>query len=112
MTKDTILESKHDEDKKARTTFVVGGCFLLLIANGLSNFNHSVAIIFSILLYIAGLGLVLWGCYTWAKLKNRHWAHMFWGLLAPIGFIILWRLKNKSEILIEHESPLPSTSHN
>jgi len=96
MAKDTTPEAKLAEDKKARTSFVVGGCFILLIARGLSNFNHLVAIIFSILLYIAGLGLVLWGCHIWAKMKNRHWAHMFWGILAPIGYIVLWRLKDKS----------------
>ncbi len=48
------------------------------------------------LLAIAAIVLVLIGCYQWTKLKNRHWAFMFWGLLAPIGLLGIALLRDKS----------------
>jgi len=47
-------------------------------------------------LQIAGLVLVLIGCYRWTKEKDRHWAFMFWGLLAPIGLLGIALLRNKT----------------
>ena len=47
------------------------------------------------LLLWLGLGLAVYGCYLWAKLKGRHWAWMFFGLLTPIGLIFLYKLRVK-----------------
>ena len=43
-----------------------------------------------------GVGIVLWGCYIWTRLKNRHWAFMFCGILAPIGLLGISLLKDKT----------------
>ena len=48
--------------------------------------------------YAVALGLTFWGCYLWTRLKNRHWAFMFWGLLTPAGLIGIWKLKDRSLI--------------
>ena len=47
-------------------------------------------------LYIWAIVFILTGCYIWTRLKNRHWAWMFFGLVAPIGLIPLWKMKDKS----------------
>lgn len=44
---------------------------------------------------IIGTVIVLAGCYFWLKWKNRHWAFMFWGILAPIGLLGISLLKSK-----------------
>ena len=49
-----------------------------------------------IALLVVGVVVVLLGCYLWATKKNRHWAFMFWGLLAPIGFLGIALLKNRA----------------
>ena len=46
--------------------------------------------------FSAGLGLIVWGCYVWARLKGRHWAWMLFGLLAPIGLLALALLHDKN----------------
>ena len=48
-------------------------------------------------LFAVGIILTLYGSYCWAKYKGRHWAYMFWGILAPIGLIALALLKPKEE---------------
>ena len=40
--------------------------------------------------------MTLAGCYIWAKLKNRHWAFLFWGILSPIGLLGISLLHDKS----------------
>lgn len=49
------------------------------------------------LLWAAGVGLTLWGCFLWTRLKKRHWAWLFLGLLTPIGLIPLALIKDKSK---------------
>ena len=39
----------------------------------------------------------VYGCYLWARLKDRHWIWMVFGLLAPAGFLALALLKNKRQ---------------
>jgi len=53
---------------------------------------------------IVAFVLVLWGCYWWATGKGRNWAFMFWGLLAPIGFLGISLLRNKN-VLVQDVSP-------
>jgi hypothetical protein len=50
----------------------------------------------SLAMFLIGLGLVLWGCYLWAKVKGRNWAWMLFGLLAPIGLVVLLILPAKN----------------
>lgn len=45
---------------------------------------------------IIGIILILTGCYLWTKMKNRHWAFMFWGLLTPIGLLGISLLRDKT----------------
>ena len=46
-------------------------------------------------LLAVGMGLTVYGCYLWAKLKGRGWAWMLFGLLSPIGLLVLAVLKQK-----------------
>ena len=49
-------------------------------------------------LLLLGLGLTVYGCYLWAKLKGRRWTWMFFGLLSPIGLIALAVLKPRQQV--------------
>ena len=86
-------QAKKGADKGNRTGFVWTGIILCLIARALS----SVPVV-SIFVWIVGVSFLLTGCYVWTRLKNRCWAFMFWGLLAPIGLLGLCCLRDKSEI--------------
>lgn len=50
----------------------------------------------SLAMFVAGLGLVLWGSYLWAKLKGRSGAWMLLGFFAPAGLVGLLILPVKS----------------
>ncbi|HEY94525.1 MAG TPA: hypothetical protein G4O15_06255 [Dehalococcoidia bacterium] len=51
---------------------------------------------FGIALALIGAAAAVVGCIFWAQAKKRHWAHGFWGLLAPIGFIGVGALEDRS----------------
>lgn len=53
--------------------------------------------IISLIVIIIALGITLYGCFLWTQWKNRHWAFMFWGLLAPIGLLGISLLKDKED---------------
>ena len=72
----------------SRTALIVIGLIISFISN-LSGWWF---------LTIIALILILIGCYQWTRLKNRHWAFMFWGILAPIGLLGISLLKDKSEV--------------
>ena len=55
-------------------------------------------------LYILAVAFTMTGCYIWTKLKNRHWAFTFWGLLTPIGLLGISLLKNKSSVISDVET--------
>lgn len=46
--------------------------------------------------YTIGLVLAVVGCVLWAQRKKRHWLFGFWGLLAPIGFLGVSLLRDRS----------------
>ena len=48
-------------------------------------------------LFILAVAFTMTGCYIWTKLKKRHWAFMFWGILTPIGLLGISSLKNKNQ---------------
>lgn len=50
----------------------------------------------NIITLLVGLAMTLTGCYMWTKIKNRHWAFMFWGVLTPIGLLGISLLQDKS----------------
>jgi hypothetical protein len=37
------------------------------------------------------------GCDLWAHDKNRSWVFALWGLAAPIGYLVMASLKDKSK---------------
>lgn len=75
-----------------RTTFVWLGWLTAVIG----NFILPYPAIFITL--IAGLGMSVYGCYLWTKLKSRHSAFALWGILSPIGLLGVSLLKDKSEV--------------
>jgi len=50
---------------------------------------------------IVGIGISILGCAIWAQNKNRHWVFAIWGLFAPIGFLGIALLKDKTRIKVE-----------
>ena len=36
------------------------------------------------------------GCELWAHEKNRSWLFALWGLVAPIGYLVMASLKDKT----------------
>lgn len=45
---------------------------------------------------IIGLVITIIGCVLWVQRKHRHVAFALWGLLAPIGFLGIALLKDKT----------------
>jgi len=84
-----------------RTMLIVVGSIMAYAANFIPN----------IFLFIIGMGLLLWGCYLWTRLKNRHLAFMLWGLLSPIGLLGISLLADKSweEVARKPGEPTEST---
>ena len=58
--------------------FVIGGAFNIMIMS------------------ILGIVLIIGGCCLWVKDKNRFSLWALWGLIPPIGFIILGLLEDRS----------------
>ena len=40
--------------------------------------------------------IAITGCDLWAHDKNRSWWFALWGLVAPIGYLVMASLKDKS----------------
>jgi hypothetical protein len=49
-----------------------------------------------IILAAISLVMIVWGSYLWVKMKNRSKWFILFGVLAPIGYIGLMLLKDKS----------------
>ena len=45
---------------------------------------------------IIGGIIAIIGCNLWARDKNRSWLFALWGLAAPIGYLAMASLKDKS----------------
>jgi cyanate permease len=45
---------------------------------------------------VVGIVAALIGCYLWTRDKNRAWGFALLGLLAPIGYLGIMFLKDKS----------------
>ena len=85
-------------DKETRTGAIWGGLIIALISRAIIQMaNNPIALIIGVALMIFAMVLLLGGCYFWTRLKNRHWAFMFWGLLSPIGLLGVSLLKDKTE---------------
>jgi len=85
-----------------RVGFCVAGVILLWIANIMFEMGFAIdevnltlydAVAFP--LYGVGVWLVVHGSYLWAKEKARSGWWSLAGLIAPFGYIILWKLKDK-----------------
>jgi uncharacterized membrane protein YfcA len=77
--------------RRVRTALVIGGTVV-----GYASFLFTRDAVINSMLAVALLTSVF-GCYLWAKLKNRHWMWMVFGLLAPVGFLMLAFLSDKSQ---------------
>ncbi len=80
--------SRKDSYRQARNCLVWSG----LICMGVTR---ALPLAFSIIISILGVGLVLSGCWYWAKYKGKSGWWAMWGLLAPIGFIALSNIKDE-----------------
>ena len=75
---------------------------LFFVARGLliaPEYDPTTALILVVLYYVlivAAIGMEIYGCYCWAKYKGRNKWLCLLGLVAPIGFIPLALLKDKS----------------
>jgi hypothetical protein len=45
---------------------------------------------------VIGVVLAMTGCYLWTRDKNRASGFALWGLLAPVGYIAIMSLRDKS----------------
>ena len=88
------LSVKTDRSSSVRLTRTV--LVVLGTATGYSSFLVSQPWL-SFGLLLLGLVLSVYGCYLWARLKGRYWTWMFFGLLSPIGLLVLAILKPKPE---------------
>jgi hypothetical protein len=79
---------------------------VIIIGVILAYTSRFLPLILGLAVLILGIGFVLFGCYHWTKIKNRYWAYMFWGLLAPIRLLGISLLKDKSTPISEREESL------
>ncbi len=49
------------------------------------------------LMYVVGWVCVFWGSCLWVRGKHRHWIFILWALLAPIGYLGMALLKDKTK---------------
>jgi len=79
------------------------GCWWAVILAGISRvilafIGDGVMLLLMSILFTVGLvWLAVWGCYNWAKLKNRSGGWALFGILAPLGYIPLMLLKTRAE---------------
>jgi hypothetical protein len=45
---------------------------------------------------VVGVIVAVTGCYLWTRDKNRAWGFALWGTVAPIGYLAIMTLKDKS----------------
>lgn len=76
--------------KTERTVLVLAGWVLGYFGGQFAPYPGNM------LLLIVGVAFSVLGCYRWAKIKSRHWAFMFWGILSPIGLLGVSLLKDKT----------------
>lgn len=79
--------------KSKRTNLILLGIVLLFVGRIAGSIGGG---FFEGAFWMGGLVLIFVGCYVWTKLKGRHWAFMFWGLLAPIGLLGTSLLRDRS----------------
>jgi asparagine N-glycosylation enzyme membrane subunit Stt3 len=77
--------------KQARNIGVPAGIILLILCRFSLNYLY-----LFIPMWLLGLAFLLFGCWGWAKYKGRSALWALFGLLAPIGFIVLALLKKET----------------
>lgn len=53
---------------------------------------------------VVGMLLTLAGCYLWTLNKGIHWGHTAWGLITPLGLIVIASMKGKEKNVHSQES--------
>ena len=81
---------EKEEYRKQRNVAVWSGLGLLILSRILASIW-----LLSLLIWLVGLGVVIWGSWSWAKYKGRSGWWALWGLLAPVGFIPLALMRDK-----------------
>ena len=89
-------EKAKSKEGKPEWAFLSPGIIILFLTR-FCPFDSILSIAIGGSLWLVGISCMLYGCYIWATRKKRHWAFMLWGLIAPIGFIGIAVLKDKSE---------------
>jgi len=83
--------------KKKRTLryfLLWSGAILAVVGNVAFNTGHTNGEVGT----VVGVIMAVIGCYLWTRDKNRAWGFSLWGLLAPIGYLAIMTLKDKSDI--------------
>ena len=75
-----------------RTWYVWIGVVLGFVSRAFGMFS-----LVQVIMLVVAMVFILAGCYYWTRLKNRHWAFMLWGLIAPIGLLGLTYMRDKTE---------------
>jgi len=78
--------------KQARNIGVPSGIILLILC----VFFGKILYIF-LPVWLIGVASLLFGCWGWAKYKGRSDLWALWGLLAPIGFIVLALMQKETK---------------
>jgi len=107
--KGNIVESKPPKTIKRsnkRVAFCVIGVILLWVAGiswgiGLEYYIWTEYDTAASILYPLGFYFVLHGSYFWAKEKGRSGWWCFMGLIAPIGYIVLMKLQDEREAVVD-----------
>lgn len=97
MANNLDIEQRYKGYKDSRDAGCWGAVVLAVIGRVILIFisNWMVVLVLSIVFSVGLLWLAIWGCYNWAKLKNRSGFWALFGIIAPLGFIPLMLLRTK-----------------
>lgn len=76
-----------------RTLLCIVGPILWILGNSWVRWD---AVDAGVIAISVGLILTITGCYLWMKGKNRHWAFSLLGIFAPISYLVLCFMADKS----------------
>jgi len=92
---------KKPKRSKKRIAFCIIGAILIYVD---TTYDIPVAVLLP-RLYLLGLFFAIFGSYIWAKEKGRSGWWCLMGLIAPFGYIVLMKLKDKRVL---KEAPPPA----
>lgn len=80
-----------------------GGILFFLIGFLITSLDKELYLVFGRLIMSASYLLFLSGCFMYSKGKGRGWFYGFFGLMGPVGLLLIYCLKDRSGIVLRRK---------